>query len=372
MTAVAKVLIHASQFPENVRRDLLASLRTRRVNHKFHYDSVKQTQKWLALHQAYSPTRNDADCAAIYDRGFAAAAARVKSKAVHVIGLGCGGGQKDTRLLKLLKARGREIFYTPCDGSTAMVLVARQTVLAVVPEKNCFPLVCDLATANDLPAVLSARPSTLDPRLFTFFGMIPNFEPQIILPKLASLIRPKDFLLFSANLAPGADYAAGMKKILPQYDNPLTRDWLMTFLLDLGVGRNDGELRFKIETCSRRRLPRRNMVKTGEEAPTSRSISAKKKQRFLSSSPAMDEVELKRIVAGFYFKRSCRLEIENETFDFRAGETIQLFFSYRYTPERVRKVLARFGLEVCDQWITRSEEEGVFLVRRSGVSEERR
>ena len=46
------------------------SLRTRRVNHKFHYDSVKQTQKWLALHQAYSPTRNDADCRAIYDKSF--------------------------------------------------------------------------------------------------------------------------------------------------------------------------------------------------------------------------------------------------------------------------------------------------------------
>ena len=150
----AKVLIHASQFPEKVRRDLLDSLRARRVNHKFHYDSVKQTQKWLALHQAYSPTRNDADCAAIYDRGFAAAAARVKSKAVHVIGLGCGGGQKDTRLLKLLKKAGREIFYTPCDVSTAMVLTARQTALAVLPEKNCFPFVCDLATANDLPRII--------------------------------------------------------------------------------------------------------------------------------------------------------------------------------------------------------------------------
>ena len=65
--------------------------------------------------------------------------------------------------------------------------------------------------------------------------MIPNFEPQVILPKLASLVRPADFLLFSANLAPGKNYAAGMKKILPQYDNAPTRDWLMTFLLDLGV-----------------------------------------------------------------------------------------------------------------------------------------
>ncbi len=99
MSAAANVTIHRSQFPEAVRRDLLESLRAQRVNHKFHYDSVKQTQKWLALHQAYSPARKDADCRAIYEKGFAAAARNIKPRRVHVIGLGCGGGQKDTRLL---------------------------------------------------------------------------------------------------------------------------------------------------------------------------------------------------------------------------------------------------------------------------------
>src|SRR5215475_7401511 len=119
MESVANVTIHASQFPENVRRDLVESLRTGEVNHKFHYDSVKQTQKWLALHQAYSPSRTDPDCAAIYDRSFEAVTARIKAKRVHLIGLGCGGGQKDTRLLKVLKQRGKEVFYTPSDVSTA-------------------------------------------------------------------------------------------------------------------------------------------------------------------------------------------------------------------------------------------------------------
>src|SRR6267154_2960922 len=122
----AHVTIHPSQFPDQVRHDLLESLRSRQVNHKFHYDSIKQTQKWLALHEAYSPARRDADCAAIYDRSFAAVAERAKSKRVHVIGLGCGGGQKDTRLLKQLRRKGKEVFYTPSDVSTAMVLVARE------------------------------------------------------------------------------------------------------------------------------------------------------------------------------------------------------------------------------------------------------
>jgi L-histidine N-alpha-methyltransferase len=326
MKSPANVLIHASQFPENVRRDLLESLRTRRVNHKFHYDNVKQTQKWLALHQEYSPSRNDADCQAIYEQSFAAAAKKIKARRVHVLGLGCGGGQKDTRLMKLLKARGKKVFYTPCDVSLAMVLVARRTALAVLPEENCLPFVCDMASANDLPAVFNKQNSLNGARLVTFFGMIPNFEPQIILPKLASLIRPKDFLLFSANLAPGKDYADGMKKILPQYDNAPTRDWLLTFLLDLGVEKNNGELRFEIE----------NVQTPG----------------------------LHRIAIHFHFKCARQIEIENEMFNFKAGETIRLFFSYRYTPARVCAILGRHELEVCGRWIAKSEEEGVFLCRR--------
>src|ERR1700729_3279748 len=152
--SVAYVTIDSSQFPDQVRRDLVESLRSRRVNHKFHYDSVKQTAKWLALHEAYSPSRTDADCAAVYDRSFDEAVRRIEAGAVHLIGLGCGGGQKDTRLLKLLREAGKGIAYTPSDVSTAMVLVARKAALAVLPEQDCDPLVCDLATADDLAEIL--------------------------------------------------------------------------------------------------------------------------------------------------------------------------------------------------------------------------
>jgi L-histidine Nalpha-methyltransferase len=314
----ATVKIHSSQFPENVRRDLLASLRARRVNHKFHYDNLKQTQKWLALHEAHSPARTDADCLDTYARAFIAAAAQIKSKKTHVISLGCGGGQKDTRLLELLQAHSKEIFYTPSDVSVAMTLVARKAALKVLRAKNCFPFVCDLATADDLSALLITR----HPSLVTFFGMIPNFEPDEILPKLAALVRKKDFLLFSANLAPGADYSAGVEKILPQYDNALTRDWLMTFLLDLGVERGDGELRFAIEN--------------GAE-------------------------KLKRIVARFHFLRARKVFAAGEEFRFKRGESIRLFFSYRYTPRLAERILARHGLKIQAQWLTQSQEEAVFL-----------
>lgn len=326
MSSTTNVLIHSSQFPENVRRDLLQSLRTRQVNHKFHYDSVKQTQKWLALHQVYAPSRNDDDCAATYERAFVAAAKQITGARVHVIGLGCGGGQKDIRLLKLLKTQRKTVAYTPSDVSVAMTLVAREAALAVVPERNCFPMVCDLMTVGDLPKLLATHSAPRTTRLVTFFGMIPNFEPDAILPKLAGSIRRTDTLLFSANLSPGQSYSAGMKRILPQYDNELTREWLLTFLLDLGVERDDGELRFNVETGVK---------------------------------------PLRRVVARFYFKRRRRLELGEDQFLFRRGDSVRLFFSYRYTPELVRARLAAHGLQVHDQWITASGEEGVFLCRRS-------
>ena len=135
--------------------------------------------------------------------------------------------------------------------------------------------------------------------------------------------------LLSANLAPGREYAAGVQRILPQYDNKLTRDWLMAFLLDLGVERSDGEFRFVVEACPQG---------TG----------------------------LRRVIAEFYFKEPRCIQVADEQFEFRGGDAVRLFFSYRHTPDRVRRLLQGHGITVLEQWITRSEEEGVFLCRRTG------
>jgi uncharacterized SAM-dependent methyltransferase len=173
--------------------------------------------------------------------------------------------------------------------------------------------------------VFDALPVSGAARLIICFGMIPNFEPQVILPRLAGLMRPADHLLFSANLAPGPDYAAGMRQILPLYDNALTRAWLMTFLLDLGVDANDGELRFTVED---------DPVGSG----------------------------LKRVAAYFRFQRAREIQVDAQRFKFPAGEAIRLFFSWRHTPSLVRSLLGKHGLNVLDEWITKSGEEGVFLV----------
>jgi uncharacterized SAM-dependent methyltransferase len=74
---------------------------------------------------------------------------------------------------------------------------------------------------------------------------------------------------------------------------------------------------------------------------------------------------LKRVAARFRFARARKLAVDNETFAFAAGESIRLFFSYRHTPGHVRNLLTNHGVEVLDQWITQSGEEGVFLCKKA-------
>ena len=57
------------------------------------------------------------------------------------------------------------------------------------------------------------------------------------------------------------------------------------------------------------------------------------------------------------------LAIYGERVEFRAGEALRLFFSYRFTPEKVERLLSAHRLELEGQWLTKSGEEGVFACR---------
>tara|TARA_B100000614_G_scaffold234911_1_gene231234 strand:+ start:535 stop:1530 length:996 start_codon:yes stop_codon:yes gene_type:complete len=318
----AKVTVHPSQFPGAVRRQLVASLRAGHLPPKFLYDSVRQTQKWLEVHQAHSPSRTDADVTRIYDAAFEDALGQAQDGVVALVGLGCGGGQKDTRCLAKLQPLITELHYVPCDVSQAMTLVARETAAELLTLGQVHPLVCDLAEAADFGQALSEILPAGAKRLFTFFGMIPNLEPDVILPKLRALLRAGDQLLFSANLAPGRDYRAGVERVLSQYDNAETRDWMLSFLTGIGVPETAGELVFGIEPVD----------------------------------------ELLRIVADFKFTQSQAIKLDGELVAFDVGQTLRLFFSYRHTVETLAKRLAKHGLQIVFSEIAESVEEGVFRV----------
>jgi uncharacterized SAM-dependent methyltransferase len=326
MPQLTRIAIHESQYPDRIRADLHRSLRERRVLHKYHYDSIKQTQRWLALHEAYSPFRKQSDVALLYESAARAAAQRVTSSIATVASLGCGGGKKDLLLLQQLQSASKQVAYMPSDVSSAMVLVALNTTFDAVAEEHRYPLVWDLAAVADWPRVMDALPLPSAPRIVTFYGMLPNFEPSI-LREFSSLLRPEDLLLLSANLAPGADYQRGVSSVLHLYDNAPTRAWLMVFLTDLGIEPSDGQMVFRI----------------AEDPGT----------------------ELLRIEAAFRFDQSRQILVDDSVYKFGRGDEIRLFFSYRHTCGRIQQLAAKHRLNVLEQWVSLSQEEGVFLLRRS-------
>ena len=314
------VTVHPSCFPDRTRAAYLESFRTRRMNHRFHYESEKQAQQWLALHEAYSPARTDDDCLKTYERAFSETAKIIPAKNTALVSLGCGGGQKDLSLLKALKSS----HYFPSDVSLPLALTAHARATKTLPITST-PFLIDLPAAPDLGPFLDTITPSETTRIIAFFGMLPNFEPAEVLPILSAALRPGDFLIASANLAPGPDYRAGVQKILPLYDNPLTRRWLATSLTDAGLELSPNEIQFTIAEVN----------------------------------------NLLRIEAQHRFTTPQQIRLDHETFTYAPNDPFRLFYSYRHTPNLLRALFQKHQLQITYQWITSSAEEGIFFAEKS-------
>jgi L-histidine Nalpha-methyltransferase len=322
-----QVYLHSSQFPDQVYQDYLAGFKHQNIPHKFHYDSVKQSQKWLKIHQAFSPSRNNEDCVVSYEQCFAKTAQILNDNysAVELIGLGSGGGTKDTLLLSSLATTNKKLSYYPIDVSLSLAVISAQKARGNFPQVKVKPIVCDLLYADDLISQLNQEQNSQ--KILTFFGMIPNFTPSEIMPILSNFLKQGDLLLLSANLAPGADYLAGIKQIMPQYDNDLTKDWLMTILTDAGITATNGYINFTIENDAK-------------------------------------IADLKRVNAHFKLTEDVALQLDSETIKWQKDEQIQLFFSYRYTSEKVKQVLKNYNINVVEYWEAPNQEEAVYICQK--------
>jgi len=251
---------------------------------------------------------------------------------VTLISIGCGGGQKDSALLKAL--RSQRLSYVPTDVSLPLALTANRRASRELSIES-KPALFDLPVTTDLAAFLDKMAPPDGKRILAFFGMVPNFEPDEALAPLSSALREGDWLLISANLAPGSDYEAGLRKVLPLYENDLTRRWLATALHDAGLEISPQHIEFSI-------------------VPGARG----------SSLAAGEPNRLLRIEANYRFKSAQTIQIDGEKFSYATGDSFRLFFSYRHTPKLLRELLAGYGMEITREWIAGSAEEGVFLAQK--------
>jgi L-histidine Nalpha-methyltransferase len=322
-----KVYVHPSQFPNKIYQDYLDCFSVGKINHKFHYDTVKQSQKWLKIHEYYSPARTNDDCINAYAVCFQKTAEFLDINTnIQVIGLGCGGGAKDHLLVSYLLNTEREIIYYPIDVSLSLALISGQKIRESYPQVSIQPIVCDLPCADDLILHLHDQGEG-HRKIITFFGMIPNFTPDEILPILSNFLQPGDILLMSANLAPGDDYLTGINKVLPQYDNELTKDWLMTVLVDAGINPDHGTIKFS-----------------------------------LKDDP--NHQELTRINAQFEVETNIDLKLDDQIMHWKNGDQIQLFFSYRYTTAKLQNILKQYDIIILDYWEGANQEEGVYFCQK--------
>ena len=164
-----------------------------------------------------------------------------------VLALGCADGIKESLLLQKLPSPA--VLLT-ADTNPSL---ARQAAIRLAARKKIWRKI-DLT--HELPASLSRalQPALFIPTLkthklpilITLFGVLPNLTPLPLLKRIARFLRPEDLFLFSANLAPGTKGHSGALRVLPQYDNPPTREWLEAAVAQLRPRLPKGRLEFGI------------------------------------------------------------------------------------------------------------------------------
>ena len=237
----------------------------------------------------------------------------------HVIGVACGDGVKERRLLGALAAAGRMgLPATPVDVSVPLVTAAAGAMAAVPGVDASHAVAADITAVPDLSPLLAPRRAGT--RLVTLFGVISTLGPGALAPA-TSLLDPGDLLLVSANLL--ADRPGARDAVMAQYDNPPTRDWLAAVLEDIGIA-DAGPITFRWDDAAD------GPVIVGEVTPAATVVAR------------VDGLEV----------------------SMPAGAPIRVLESYRHTPDALARLAARQGLDLRDVITSPSGEEGVAVAVR--------
>lgn len=318
------VRTHESADPDALRAGMQAALAARHIDNRFHYVGERSAAMWRELAAAHSPAHADEGLAA-YERAARAAIDLAPPGPVHVIGVGCGDGVKEQRLLGALASAGRTgTTATAVDVSVPLVTAAARAMGAVPGVAATGAVAVDITAVHDLsPLVPRIGGAT---RLVTLFGVISTLGPEALAPAL-SLVGPGDVLLVSANLLPDAPGARDA--VMAQYDNPPTRAWLQAVLDDLGIA-DAGPIAFRWADGDGARLI------VGEVTPAVAVLAR------------VDDLEV----------------------PMPAGAPIRVLESFRHSPAELDALMRGADLgDVCLE-VSPDGEEGVAVGRRPGVSPE--
>ncbi len=298
--------------------EFLAALNRHDLPEKFFYWFPTSVRAWLNLCSdgAY---RNFMRSQTLLQKHAAAVVSHLPQVVIAVVSLGAGQGIKDMLVLEHLRASGRTPHYLPLDASQALLEMACE--LARDAGFSCRGVKADLANAQHLAAVNDLNPEA--PRLVMMLGnTLGAFDPLEYCERLAHLLRPQDHLLVDGEIFSATVTMSG-------YDNSLNRQFAFGPLRSLGLTEpEDGMLQFEPDVDDR---------KTG----------------------------LYRVRKHFHAARDLALLIAGETIRLRAGERIEMNWSYKYAHETFLELLRDVGITPVAQYVSDDERFLMALVRKA-------
>ncbi len=224
MADVVNVEVHRSVGFDALMGNLAESLLSKRLPASFLYRGVRSAALWERLHRAHAPSTQPDALTSPHREAFRYLVKKTTSP-FHLISLGCGLAEKEMILLELDGARAQEVDLL--DGSVELVAEAKRRWLLKDQAARVRGIAMDLAIADEWGDLVSK--SNRSTKVFTLFGMVPNFAMDALLSRLSGIVRSGDWLVLDANLRPPTK-ANGQEipsTIVSQYDNLECRDWLM-------------------------------------------------------------------------------------------------------------------------------------------------
>lgn len=235
---------------------------------------------------------------------------------VPVISFGAGDGSRDRALMVALKDTGAECTYYPVDASQGMLEAA--CAGAEDDEIEATGIKADISSPVHL---VYAADAAEPPRLFIFSGnTMGSFDPLAEIRYIAQCLKPGDRLIIDGE-------TFDEQKTMRRRDNPAARTFISAMLASVGIGENDGEIRF----------------------------SAKKDERHHG---------LHLITRSFRAGRDLSATVVGRAISVERGENIGLNFQYTYTPEAFRWLLSeQGGLKILKEYLS---PDGRFLTAVCG------
>ena len=220
-----------------------------------------------------------------------------------VISFGAGDGARDRLLMEALKNAGCECFDFPVDASQALLEMA-----CAASDDEDIETVGIKADISSPVHLVYAADAAEPPRIFIMSGnTLGSFDPLAEIRYVAQCMKPEDRLIIDGEIF-------DEQKTMARRDNPAARKFVSALLASVGIGDDDGEIKFGHKRDERHE---------GLHLFTRQFRAA----RDLSATVAGEEIPLER------------------------GEHIGLNFQYVYTPEAFRWLLQKQGgLEILTEY----------------------